>query len=234
MEFIKHHRQKLIAVLLWILALLLVRQILVTTDRNFAELANDFGNSISGSWYGPLIYILAYLLRPIFLLPASIVTALAGSLFGLWWGFFYGMIAGTLSAIIPYTAGRWLGRNPDSNQKESLTDHLPERLTRILNQHPFQAILTMRLLYLPYDTVSLVAGLFQTSFRAFFSATTLGNVPGTFAFVGLGASIEGDILEGDLSLDPAVFGVSLIMLMLSLLLSFYLNRQKSPDAVSSK
>jgi uncharacterized membrane protein YdjX (TVP38/TMEM64 family) len=103
-----------------------------------------------------------------------------------------------------------------------------KRFTGLMRRNPFQAILTMRLLYLPYDAVSLVAGNLRLPFIAFFLATALGNVAGTFAFVGIGASIEGDIAAGEISLNPVTLVVSGVILVVSLAISRYLNsRQKS-------
>ena len=90
-------------------------------------------------------------------------------------------------------------------------------------------LLTMRLLYLPYDAVSVLAGNLRIPFWKFALATATGNIGGTFAFVGLGASIEGDLASGQLSLNPGVLVFSLLVLVASLALSRYLNRKENPE-----
>ena len=57
------------------------------------------GRIISSGFWGPLAYILFYIIRPLILLPAVIVSAAAGVIWGMK-GFIYLQIAANLSAII--------------------------------------------------------------------------------------------------------------------------------------
>ncbi len=227
-NWLKMHRLKLLALLFWVILVLIVRQVMQTQQITFAELTNLLGDTLTGSWYGPLLYLVAYLLRPLVLFPASLMTALAGNVFGLGWGFVIGLIAGTLSAGIPYAIGRWFSGDENPLTDRDDTSRL-RRFTDLLKDNPFQAVLTMRLLYLPYDAVSVLAGNLRIPFWKFALATATGNLGGTFAFVGLGASIEGDLASGQLSLNPGVLVFSLVVLVASLALSRYLNRKDNPE-----
>ena len=88
----------------------------------------------------------------------------------------------------------------------------------------------MRLIYLPYDAVSLVAGSLRIPLLTFLLATALGNVAGTLSFVGVGASIQGNLATGEISLNPAVLAFSGVVLVASLITSRILNRfqQRQP------
>jgi uncharacterized membrane protein YdjX (TVP38/TMEM64 family) len=226
--WLKTHRLKLLALLFWAGLVLLVRQMMQTQDISFAELTNQLGAVLTDTWFGPLLYIVAYLLRPLVLFPASLMTALAGNVFGLGWGFVIGLIAGTLSAGIPYAVGRWFSGDENPLADRDAASRL-RRFADLLTDNPFQAVLTMRLLYLPYDAVSVLAGHLRIPFWKFALATATGNLGGTFAFVGLGASIEGDLASGQLSLNPGVLVFSLVVLIASLALSRYLNRKDKPE-----
>jgi len=89
----------------------------------------------------------------------------------------------------------------------------------------------MRLLYLPYDTVSALAGGLRMGFVPFFIATAIGNIAGTFAFVGIGASIEGDLSQGEFSLDPVVFVSSIVIFIISLAINYVLRSREEDQAL---
>lgn len=226
--WIRRHTTQLIAVIFWVGLLIVVNRYMSVNDLTFAELAQQLNDVLTGTWYGPLIYIGVYLLRPLILFPASLLTILAGSIFGLAAGFVYALIAGTLSAGLPYALGRWFASDDDPVEE---ADNRIQQFTGMMRRHPFQAVLTMRLLYLPYDVVSIVAGNLKLPFIAFALATAIGNIGGTFAYVGVGASVEGDITAGQVSLNPAIIALSALILVVSLGISRVMQRrQQSQDA----
>lgn len=217
------HRTAVIAVLFWLALLLIVRQYMTANDLTFAQLTGELQTILSSNWFGPALYIGVYLLRPVILFPASLLTILGGSVFGLWPGFLIVLIAGTVSAVIPYGIGRWFS----SEATEPANTSALQRFVHLLRRNPFQAVLTMRLIYLPYDAVSLVAGSVRIPFGSFILATGLGNLAGTLSFVGIGAALEGDLAAGQASLNPGILLFSGVILVLSLGLSRLLNRRQA-------
>lgn len=229
LNWLKSHRAAVMAVIFWLVAILAVRQYLQSNNLTFADLTDQLSVSLRELWYGPLLYILIYLLRPLILFPAFLLTILGGNVFGTWPGFAYVLLAGTASSAIPYVVGRWFS---SAEQTESQQVSVIRRFVDLLKKHPFQAMLMMRLLYFPYDAVSLAAGGLRIPFVAFFAATAIGNVAGTLSFVGIGASLEGDLGSGTLSLNPASLVFSIVVLVASLLVSRWLNRyQPAAEAV---
>lgn len=213
-RWVAKHRPQVIAAMVWIAVLVVANIYRQANNLSFPELASELADVLIDHWYGPLIYMIVYLLRPLVLFPASWLTALAGYVFGLWWGFGIAMIAGLASAILPYAVGRWFSEDsvPEAGDQAGLM----RRFAALIQRNPFQAVLTMRLLYLPYDAVSILAGSLRIPFISFFLATTIGNIGGTFAYVGLGAAIEGDIASGELAVNPAILLVSVVILLVSL------------------
>lgn len=233
LRLLKRYRLLIVVVAIWSAILIASRQYMAANDLTINELAADLGDLLADHWYGALIYLVVYLVRPVLLLPASLITALAGNVWGLWLGFAIGMIAGTLSALIPYAAGRWFAPEEAVYERICEGDSRIGRFVTLLKRRPFQAVLTMRLLYFPYDTVSAVAGGLRIGFLPFFSATAIGNIAGTFAFVGIGASISGDITAGELELDPTVFLFSGGVLIVSLIISRFLGAKETPQGQSA-
>lgn len=216
---IVRYRLQLLAVAFWLGLVLLARQMMAVNELTPVELVEQFGRVLTGTWYGPLIYMAVYTLRPVTLFPASPLAVLAGSLWGLGLGFVYGLLAGTLSAVIPYLAGRWLTLDAGATSDDSDKQGVIQRIVRMIQTSPFQSVLMTRLLYFPYDTVSVVAGSLRVAFVPFFLATALGNVVGTFAFVGVGASLEGDLVTGDVSFNPLMLVISIGVLVASIVIS---------------
>ena len=220
-NWVKSHRTLLIAIGFWLVLLLLTHQYMQINKLTFEDLTQQLSDLLRGSAFGPLFFIGLYLLRPLTLFPAVLLTLLGGSAFGLWPGFLYVLVAGTLSSIIPYSIGRWFSTRDlnDVNPNTRLQNVIGK-----MQEYPFQTILTTRLLFLPYDAVSLLAGSLQIPFRAFLLATLFGNVVGSFSYVGIGASIKGNLTTGDISFDPSTFILSIGLLILSLVVSRLLNR----------
>lgn len=226
-NWLKDHPTQIIAVIFWAGAIIATRQHMQANDLSLGEVVTQLSKLLTGTWYGPLVYIGIYLLRPLVLFPATLLTLLAGNVFGLGLGFLYALIAGTVSSVIPYGIGRWFSSEEEA-RKDILDDAEKEtrieQFTGLLRKNPFQAVLTMRLLYFPYDAVSLIVGALRIAFLPFFLATALGNILGTLVVVSAGASIQGDIASADIRIDPMTIGLSLTVLVISLVISQVLKR----------
>lgn len=222
------------AIIFWLIALVLVRQYMQVNNLTFSELTNQFASLLTDNWYGPLLFIAIYILRPVILFPAALLTLLGGSVFGLFPGVLIVLVGGTLSSIIPYGAGRALSSDESPPTESEGRLH---RFIALLRENPFQAVLIMRLLYLPYDAVSVLVGSLRIHFWTFLLATAIGNIGGTLAYVGLGSSIQGDITTGDISFDPNTLIFSVVVLILGLGLSriidqFNLGQMKQQDKLA--
>ncbi|MGB7337485.1 MAG: VTT domain-containing protein [Phototrophicaceae bacterium] len=224
-NWVKNHPTQITALIFWTVLILGTRQYMQANDIGFGELVRQLSDILTGTWYGPLLYIGIYLLRPLIFFPATLLTLLAGNIFGLWFGFLYALIAGTASSLVPYAIGRWFSSEEEA--KKEAIDGEESRITKflgLLRKNPFQAVLTMRLLFLPYDAVSLVVGGLRIAVLPFIFATAIANLGGTFAFVAAGSSIEGDITTGDVSVDPMIIGVAVGIMLISLVISRVLSK----------
>lgn len=227
-NWVKNHRTAVIAVIFWVALLVGARQYMSANNLTFAQLTRQLQDGLTGEWWGALLYVAIYLIRPLILFPASLLTILGGSVYGLPLGFVLVLLTGTASATVPYVVGRWFSTG-EAVKEEAVEEggSALKRFVAVLRRNPFQAVLTARLLFLPYDAVSLIAGNLRISFLTFFLATALGNVVGTFAYVGIGASIQGDITTGDVSLDWRILAASLAVLVISLVASRYFKARQA-------
>jgi uncharacterized membrane protein YdjX (TVP38/TMEM64 family) len=168
---------------------------------------------VSESPYGFLIYTVIYMIRPIFLFPATLVTMAATYLYGPVQGIAYALIASNLSTMVAFLIGRFFG---DSFLQNVEKNGLVSKYAGRLRSESFQTTLILRFLFLPYDLVSYFSGFLNIDMRWFMLATVLGSIPGTISFGMLGASIDGNFAAHTVSLDPLSLLLSAAMFAVSI------------------
>ncbi|MES2966461.1 MAG: FAD-dependent oxidoreductase [Patescibacteria group bacterium] len=186
---------KLIIIIIWGSALYYLWQLKVVSGQDWNQLSLTLFTFITGTMWGPLLYIALYTVRPVLFFPASALTILSGIFFGLW-GFVYTMIGANLSAMVAHAIGRYFSVSPKS---------LPALIRNIsgpLRTHPFMTILTMHLTFMPFDAVNYAAGIFRAPFLKHSFATFLGTILGSFTFVSIGASLDvEEFMEKGITVD---------------------------------
>lgn len=208
----------------WIVFLFWLYQYQVSNDMSVTDTALMVFNFISMTAFGPLVYILAYTIRPITFFPGTLLTILSGVFFGLWGGIVYTIIAANLSASLAYGVGRFFGKNL------KLEDTQLGNWIQALQKNPFEAVLTTRLIFLPFDGVSYAAGILKLPFFAFLFATIIGTLLGIATFVAIGASLDiNSFTENGFStdvIDAKFIGISIIVFALSLVVSKLLKKKR--------
>ncbi len=220
-NFFSQHWQKIVGAALWLVAS--VSYGLYARANNLTPLAavQTLMDHIAGTAYGPLVYILAYTLRPLIFFPSILLTLAGGFLFGPVWGVVYTIIGSNASTLVAYLVGRSFGLNTENSSG------LLQRYTTRLRHNSFETVLVMRFIFLPYDLVSYVCGFLRIDWRGFLLATALGTIPGTISFVSFGASIEGDLANFTPRLDWQTLAVGAVMFIMSLALSRYFRRREA-------
>lgn len=175
---------------------------------------------LSTSFFGPIIYIVLYTFRPLVFFPATGLSVLGGYLYGPLLGLVYSSIGAILSATLAYSVGRFFGTG--FFKPEDDASHFVARYTRFLRANGFEAVLLMRLIYMPYDLVNYLSGLVRVSLGGFVLATLLGNLPGSLTFVLFGSAIGAESSSGRWFLA----GFSLVMLVVGIGLSRWLRKRR--------
>lgn len=220
-SFFQKHWQKLLAGFFWVLALL--AYFLYTSQNNLTPLdtLRQLIAFVSESFWGPLIFITLYILRPIFLFSAGLLTIASGVLFGPVFGVIYTVIGSNIGASVAYLIGRFFGDGLiDIKESEKGLGSYVKRM----RASSFETIFIMRLIFLPYDLVNYLAGLLRINFLAFIGATALGALPGTISFALFGAS--SGLSEGTPSFDWRVLAASVAIFVLSLVISRLVKRRE--------
>ena len=204
---------KIIALMAW--ALLLIGYWWYTSANGLTPMQTmqALVNFVSESPYGFPLYVLAYMIRPIFLFPATLVTMTATYLYGPVQGIAYALVASNLSSMIAYFIGKFFGGGFLQNINEN---NVLGKYANRLRKDGFQTTLILRFLFLPYDLVSYFSGFLHIDLGWFMLATVLGSIPGTISFGMLGASIQGDFAAQSVKLDPLSLVVSAAMFAVSI------------------
>ena len=174
----------LILVVLVAVIVIAIRQLDIdfsqVTEEAFEEKVDSFG------LWGPIIYIIVYVLRPLVLFPAGVLSASAGLIWGPVKGFLILQVAANTSAIVEFLIARHFARSGIERFLKGKMLNLDEKIEK----HGFLTVLLVRLIpNVPLHIQNLSLGLTKVKFRNYFLATIIGIMPGSFAFVFFGASL---------------------------------------------
>lgn len=213
--------QKTAALTFWMLVLLAYGIYSYQQGLSPWQTMRQLGEFLVSSPWGPAIFIAVYLVRPIFLFSAAVLTIGAGAFFGPIWGFIYSVLGSNASAAVAYAIGHFLGQDmiEESSSEESKTKYWVGRL----RESSFETVFLMRLAFLPYDLVNYTAGFLRIRFLPFLAATVLGSLPGTLSFVLFGAS--SGLSSGTPKFDWRVLAASVAIFLVSIAISKIVKRR---------
>lgn len=148
------------------------------TVESFKEKIDSFG------MWGPVIYIVLYVLRPLILFPAAVFSASAGAIWGLK-GLTFLLVGANLSAIAEFVIARYFAREA----VEKLIKGKFSSIDQAVEKNGFVTVLLIRLIpNVAWDIQNLALGLTKVKFRDYVLATLIGILPGSFALVYFGSS----------------------------------------------
>lgn len=212
------HKTKFLALSLWLGIFVMARTTMATYDLNYTELADQFVNILRDTWYGSLLFIILYILRPLLLMPGTILLLMAGMVYGLW-GLPIVIIADLLSATVTYIISRWF-----ISSEPQFTGRI-DKFVAFMRRNPFEAVLTMQLSYVSTDLISSMAGMLHLPLRPLLLGILIGGSVGNALGVMVGSSIEGSIATGNITVVPEMMLISGVILVTMLSLSTYLRRR---------
>lgn len=143
----------------------------------------------SGAW-GPVVYVVLHVVVTLVPVPKNLLATIAGALFGLGPGIALSWSASLLSALVTFQLARHLGREA----VEELTGHRLQGVRRVLRDQGVLSVVVARLTpVVPFTVVNYAAGVSPVTRRDYVVGTAVGVVPGTVAYVALGASAGQDL-----------------------------------------
>ena len=135
-------------------------------------------------WWAGVGYAVVYAAATLSPLPKSVFSLAAGAVFGLAEGLIVVVAGACAGAVLAFYLARGIGRDG----LHRLTGVRGDRLDTQLARHGFLTVLVARLIpVVPFTVVNYLAGVTALRFPVFLSATVLGILPATTAYVALGA-----------------------------------------------
>jgi uncharacterized membrane protein YdjX (TVP38/TMEM64 family) len=172
-------------------------------------------------------FIAIYLVQTALSLPGAAVLSLAaGAIFGSVMGTIYVNIGATAGAVLAFLAARYLFHDVIQNKFGTRL----EKINSELEKAGFNYLLSLRLVpVFPFFLINLAAGLTRIPLRAFFLATVIGIIPGSFVYCNAGASLATISSVGEIA-SPRVLGSFALLGLFSLIPVFYKKIRRKQNA----
>ncbi|MGK7878298.1 MAG: TVP38/TMEM64 family protein [Xenococcaceae cyanobacterium] len=138
-----------------------------------------------GAW-GPVTFIVIYILAAVFLISGAILTLGAGVLFGVVKGSIFVSIASTLGATAAFLVGRYFARGWVAKQIESQPKF--KAIDAAVAEEGWKIVGLTRLSPIfPFVFLNYAFGVTQVSLRDYVLASWIGMMPGTVMYVYIGS-----------------------------------------------
>ncbi|MDZ4405346.1 TVP38/TMEM64 family protein [Prosthecobacter sp.] len=138
-----------------------------------------------GPW-GPVVFIVVYVIATVLMLPGSALGLAAGALFGVVYGTGIVSIASTLGAALAFLVGRFLAR--DAIAARMAGNPAFAALDRALTDDGWKIVALARLSpVFPYTLLNYAFGLTKVRFTHYVLVSWIAMLPGTVLYVYLGS-----------------------------------------------
>lgn len=135
--------------------------------------------------YSFLLFLCIYAIRPILLIPDSVMLVIGGVTFGPWIGIIGGYIGENVSALIAFSISRFLGNKWASHSHIEFV----RKLDAVVQRRGFITLMILRLIPIaPFDPINYGAGLTSMSYRTYILGTALGVIPSLTVYVLIGSA----------------------------------------------
>ena len=210
-----------------ILGLILVIGLIITAT--LFDLQGILKNALDwianlGFW-GPVAFILIYILATVLFIPGSLLTLGAGAIFGVIGGSIWVSIGSTLGATCAFLVGRyltrdWVAQKIENNEKfKAIDEAVATEGWKIVGLTRLSPIF-------PFNLLNYAFGITQVSLKNYFLASWIGMMPGTVMYVYIG-SLAGNVaalVTQGRSRTPAEWVLYGVGLVAAIALTVYITR----------
>ncbi|MGE0102771.1 MAG: TVP38/TMEM64 family protein [Blastocatellales bacterium] len=142
----------------------------------------------------PFVFVAAYVVLTVLLIPGSAMTIGAGSVFGLWAGVGLVIVGSNLGALASYLLARTFMRRRVADWAAGNSKFTA--LDRAIGREGFKVVLLSRLSPIfPFTLLNYLLGLTTIRTGSYLLANVIGMLPGTFLYTYIGAAAR-DALAG--------------------------------------
>lgn len=177
-----------------------------------------------GAW-GPVLFILLYILAAVLFVPGSLLTLGAGAVFGVVRGSVICSIAATLGATCAFLVGRYVARGWVSCRIEGNPKF--KAIDEAVAQEGWKIVGLTRLSpVFPFNLLNYAFGVTRVSLRDYFLASWIGMMPGTVMYVYAG-SLAGDLAslgQSQRTRTPAEWALYFVGLLATVAVTVYVTK----------
>ncbi|MGY8640899.1 MAG: TVP38/TMEM64 family protein [Verrucomicrobiales bacterium] len=138
-----------------------------------------------GVW-GPIVFIVAYIILTVFMIPGSVLTLGAGFAFGLGWGSLWAAIGANLGANLAFLIGRYFAR--EKIQEKVTGNEKFEAVDKAVESEGWKIVALTRLApVFPFTLLNYLYSVTGVKWVAYATATLIAMLPGTVMYVYLGS-----------------------------------------------
>ena len=190
-----------------LILLLIIGALLALQFTPLGDWLEDLVKKIEGMGpWGPVVFVLVYIVSAIFLVPASALTVGAGLAFGLGLGFVYVSVGSVLGAMVTFLLGRTLLRKKVDKWIEDKKEF--KALDETVEEEGWKTVALSRLSpVFPYTFLNYAFGATNIRFGPYALASWLAMMPGTLLYVWIGALGNQASEDGGSSTMKTVFFV---------------------------
>jgi uncharacterized membrane protein YdjX (TVP38/TMEM64 family) len=161
-----------------------------------------------GPW-GPVIFVLLYIVAAVLFVPGSALTLGAGALFGVGLGSVLVSVGATLGATAAFLFGRYLARDWVAKKIEGNAAFAA--IDRAVASEGWKIVGLTRLSpAFPFTLLNYAFGLTRVSLRDYVLASWIGMIPGTVMYVYLGSLARAAGERHRTPAEWALYGVGLV------------------------
>lgn len=190
------------------------------------EHIRDFVHSY-GVW-GELIYILCWVVLPIFMFPVPVIAFAGGVMYGFWKGTLLTMVGAMINVVVIYFLSRYIAKEFVGKLiLNRVSGKLKEKLLTEDQKSLFIVLTIMRIMpIVSFSLSNYLAGVTNVKFWVHMASSVIGIIPGTMIFLNF----------GDKMLEPnsSSFIIAAVMLALIIIVPVIFTRKYFGDLVVKK
>lgn len=226
MKNTKTKKQKIQEIIKILIALTIVAGSIYLARYAKFEHIRDFVQSY-GVW-GEVIYVLCWVVLPIFMFPVPVIAFAGGVMYGIGKGSLLTMLGAMLNVIVVYFLSRYVAK--DFVEKiilNRVSGKLREKLLTKDQKSLFVVLTVMRIMpIVSFSLSNYLAGITNVKFWVHMLSSVIGIIPGTLIFLNF----------GDKMLEPgsASFIIAAVLLALIIIVPIFFTRKYFGDLVVKK
>ncbi len=156
----------------------------------------------------PVLVPLSYVVLGMLSFPVTLLIMVTIIVYGTWWGIWYALLGTTLSAVVMFFFGNFLGKSIVGKFSGGLIN----RVNKQLSQTGLMAVIAFRVIPVaPFSLINLIAGVSSISLRDFLLGTLIGIIPGIVAIAVVADRLTESLRQPDMVSFAVLFAVITIL-----------------------